>query len=859
MTDALFGRGRVADEAMGAAGEPDPISPPSLAASASRRAAPDAPPGAAAAAQDIGDRRIFLSTVSPTRRDWWLAGTLATLSLVVFAALAPFAKVQLPAVPAFVPAYESALLLIDLITAVLLLGQFAQLRSSALLVLAAGYFYDGLLVIPHALTFPGLISPTGWLGAHIHTTAWLYMFWHGGFPLFAIGYSGLNRRAGRDLPGRLGPWLATGAAGAVIALAIALTLLATEGHDLLPPMMAGNSNAIGEQVAALTVWALTAAALLVLLLNRSYSLLDLWLVVVMVAWLADIGLSAVFNAARFDLGFYFGRLYGLSAASFVLAVILVETSGLQSRLAAAAAQLANHTRELDRRVRERTAELTRTNEKLSAVLAASPFAIFMLAPNGAVTLWTASAVRLFGYAEDEAIGRVPPYLSGEQMAEFQTSLNDAAGSGAATGFVETRLRRRDGATIDVSARWARVNDEAGQFLGILYAVADITERKKLEDQLRQAQKMEAIGNLTGGMAHDFNNLLGVVIGNLDLLRDQGMDRESDELARDALDAALRGADLTRRLLAFARQQPLQATQVSVNELVSGITKLLSRTLGEHIEISLDLSADAWPTVVDSAQLEAALTNLATNARDAMPHGGKLVIATGNRTLDADYAGLHAEVTPGDYVMIRVSDTGTGMTPAVRERVFEPFFTTKERGRGTGLGLSMVFGFIKQSGGHVNVYSELGTGTIFRLYLPRMAEETRGAEEPAAATWVGGNGETVLAVEDNAALRRVVVRQLGELGYSVLEAENAAAALAVLERESVDLLLTDIVMPGGTDGLELARQIGERWPQVKVVFTSGFPETALNGGDGAPMAGARLLSKPYRREELAAAIRAALDA
>jgi CheY-like chemotaxis protein len=354
-------------------------------------------------------------------------------------------------------------------------------------------------------------------------------------------------------------------------------------------------------------------------------------------------------------------------------------------------------------------------------------------------------------------------------------------------------------------------------------------------------------------------LLAIIIGNLDLLRDlRNADDEAHDFARDALDAAVRGADLTRRLLAFARQQPLQAKRVEVNNLVSGITNLLGRTLGEQIEISLKLSPDVWPCIVDPAQLEASLTNLANNSRDAMPHGGRLFVVTANRTLDADYAELHAEVAPGDYVMIEVSDTGIGIPPEVVEHIFEPFYTTKERGKGTGLGLSMVFGFLKQSRGHISVYSEVGTGTTFRLFLPRMVEEVASAEEASSMLFVGGQGETVLVVEDNAALRRVVVRQLGELGYRVLEAENAATAIAMMERQSVDLLLTDIVMPGGTDGVELAAKAQQRWPGIRTVFTSGFPETSRNGATGLLAPDARLLSKPYRKGNLATAVRAALD-
>jgi len=261
-------------------------------------------------------------------------------------------------------------------------------------------------------------------------------------------------------------------------------------------------------------------------------------------------------------------------------------------------------------------------------------------------------------------------------------------------------------------------------------------------------------------------------------------------------------------------------------------------------------------VVDPAQLESGLTNLATNARDAMPGGGELIIVTGNRSLDADYAAQYADVQPGDYAMIEVRDTGSGMPPEVASRIFEPFYTTKEPGKGTGLGLSMVFGFIKQSGGHINVYSEVGIGTIFRLFLPRAITGVEAGPAVLPVALVRGSGETVLAVEDNASLRRVVVRQLTELGYRVVEAENTQAALRVLDAEPVDLVFTDIVMPGGTNGYELARAVRSRWPTIKIVLTSGFPEYKINDVPNAP--NLRLLSKPYRKDELGRIIREVLD-
>ena len=387
------------------------------------------------------------------------------------------------------------------------------------------------------------------------------------------------------------------------------------------------------------------------------------------------------------------------------------------------------------------------------------------------------------------------------------------------------------------------------------AQAALTES---EARLRQAQKMEAIGNLTGGLAHDFNNLLGVIIGNLDLTaRLVAGNAEAAQLIGEATEAALSGAELTRRLLAFARKQPLRPERIETNVLVTDLVRLLRRILGENIEIALELGDGLWPIVADPAQLEAALTNLAANARDAMPRGGRLTIATANRQLDAEYAASHAEVAAGDYVAVEVTDTGSGMTPEIAERIFEPFYTTKEPGKGTGLGLSMVFGFIKQSGGHVSVYSEPGIGSTFRLYLPRDASVgAASADTVEAAVEKRGAGETVLAVEDNDRLRRVVVRQLSGLGYRPLEAASPAEALAILERERIDVLFSDIVMPGPLDGIGLAQQVRERWPSVKVVLTSGFPGAKRDDQPGGPGA-VRLLGKPYRSEELGAVLREVL--
>jgi PAS domain S-box-containing protein len=471
---------------------------------------------------------------------------------------------------------------------------------------------------------------------------------------------------------------------------------------------------------------------------------------------------------------------------------------------------------------------------------------------------SAEVGRIFGLAAGEFDNRAGSFrelVHPEDREALAQSQRRAIEDGVPYN-AEFRVVRPDKTLRRVQLRAGVLRDAVGVPTKITGVMQDVTELRSVEERLQQAQRMDAIGQLTGGMAHDFNNLLGIIIANLDLMKlEGGLDTGQQELVTEAIDAAMRGADLTRRLLAFARRQRLQPERVVVNDLVSSIVGLLSRTLGENIPITTTLGADLWPVSVDPAQLESAIVNLATNARDAMPRGGRLLIATANRVLDEEYAAGHEELNPGDYVMVEVSDTGDGIPPDVLQRVFEPFFTTKEPGKGTGLGLAMVFGFVKQSGGHINVYSEVGRGTTFRLYLPRDKTGISTGSEIERGPAAAGGSETVLVVEDNDALRRVVRRQLSQLGYDVIDTDNAVAALAIMEQQVVDLLLTDIVMPGEIDGVELARTAMARWPAIKVVLTSGFPENRLSG---EPIIGLRLLGKPYRRDELARTLREILD-
>jgi PAS domain S-box-containing protein len=510
------------------------------------------------------------------------------------------------------------------------------------------------------------------------------------------------------------------------------------------------------------------------------------------------------------------------------------------------------------------ASASRLRSLIDTVLDTVVDGLVIIDRHGTIQSYNKACISLFGYSVEEVLDRnvnilMPePYHSEHDRyiaAHLATGVAKIIGTGR-----EVVGRRKDGSTFPMELAVGALPQGGDQaFVGIIRDLTERREADKQREQLRQAQKMEAVGQLTGGLAHDFNNLLAIIIGNLDLLREiRQDDLVTEELVRDALESALRGADLTRRLLAFARRQPLQPERADINEVIGGIVKLLTRTLGENIAIELALSPTVWPVLIDRAQFEAAIANLATNARDAMPRGGTLLIDTRNGQLDADYAAAHDDVTPGDYVVIEVSDSGCGMPPETLARIFEPFFTTKGQGKGTGLGLSMVFGFMKQSGGHITVYSEPGKGSTFRLYLPSLKPVAiPQIERSTKPAWRGGS-ETILVVEDNAGLRRIVVRQLSEAGYHVLQAPDAAAAMGLFEgSEPIHLLLSDIVMPGEMDGRDLARAVARRRPLIKVLLTSGFPDVRLPGS-GSRSPGSRLLIKPYRKEELLRAVREAID-
>jgi PAS domain S-box-containing protein len=652
--------------------------------------------------------RGFLSTAPVRPADRRLAFAVIAVSALIFACAAPFAGAPLPKVPAFIPSYEAALAINDLITAVLLFEQFAKLRSSAVCALASGYLFTALMAVAHALTFPDLFAPGGLFDTGPDSTAWLYVFSHGGFPLAVIAYAlGKDRDAAsiRHVGSVRTMFLV--ALAVVVAAVVGLTALATAGKAMLPAIMAGNHNTLALTIAVGSVWTLSLAALAVLVWRRPYSILDLWLMVVMSAWLFDVALSSILNGGRFDLGFYAGRVYGLLAASFVLAALLLETGWLHDRLTAARAQLADRARDLERRVRERTEELQRSNAALKAEIAerqqaeqelqrTRAFLDVMIeslpamllvkdAGTGRCIYLNRAGEDLLGIDRAELVGKTVRDLAQGQDADLielqdKRTLTSDKPYEIYEGTLDTRkLGKRL-----VRTKKLPVPDETGAPKYLLAFSEDITDQRQLEDQLRHSQKMEALGHLTGGLAHDFNNLLAIIIGNLDVLAElRPGDAEQTELVQGAISAALSGSELTKRLLAFARRQRLLPEHVDLNMLVEEISMLLKRTLGQDIAVGLDLDRSIAPVTVDRVQLETAIANLANNARDAMPNGGRLLIATHTAHLDADYAAHHAEVVPGSYVAIEVSDSGQGMTPEVAARIFEPFYTTKAPGKGTG--------------------------------------------------------------------------------------------------------------------------------------------------------------------------------
>ncbi|MGB8275318.1 MAG: PAS domain S-box protein [Alphaproteobacteria bacterium] len=507
-------------------------------------------------------------------------------------------------------------------------------------------------------------------------------------------------------------------------------------------------------------------------------------------------------------------------------------------------------------------ELRAREERIRGIMDNVADAIITTDQHGAIESVNGAAERLFGYSAAEATGmNISEFIAEPHRGDYQRKLANSPGARqggvAGNGLREVKGQRKDGSVFIMDLAMSQIAAEGDRRL--IAVARDITQKKEAEQRLFHAQKMETVGHLTGGVAHDFNNLLTVILGSLELLKDGSTGPAGSKLIEAAIRACGRGADLTQRLLAFSRKQTLQPVPTDINKLVSGMTELLQRTLGERIVIETVLAAGLWPATVDPGQMESTLLNLAVNARDAMPEGGKLTLETANVRLDEAYAERHTDLTPGQYVLVAVSDTGTGMTPEVAERAFDPFFTTKEVGKGSGLGLSMVYGFVRQSRGHVKIYSEVAQGTTVKIYLPKASRPgMQTADREPQPTQVPTGHETVLVVEDDPDIRMFIVSVLTGLGYSVLTAEHGRAAMRVVDgTDNMHLLLTDVVLPEGLSGSDLAKWVKQRRPETKILFTSGYTENSIVH-HGRLDEGVQLLAKPFTKQALAKKVRYVLD-
>jgi PAS domain S-box-containing protein len=576
--------------------------------------------------------------------------------------------------------------------------------------------------------------------------------------------------------------------------------------------------------------------------------LALAMVLIVVVTVGAVGVAAAHFAGGVDLR----ALLAGGAVAVLPALLLARWIErlLSQRFAAEAA-----------RQEEARQALVESEQKAQAIIKTALDAFFQTDKKGVILEWGPQAEALTGWTRKEAIGAdvvellVPPSLRDAYRQRRQKRLRDESGTPAGIRF-EAPMMHRDGREflVEVSATALRHGDR--YFLNNF--VRDITQQRVAEEHLIQAQKMEAVGQLTGGIAHEFNNLLTVITGTIEILAD-GVKGDPSLVSITKLisDAADRGARLTSSLLAFARKQPLQPAEIDVNELIGEVIQLLSLTFGRHIKIATKLSGDAWPALVDRAQLSSALVDLAINARDAMEGSGTLTLATSNMVFGVREAMAIGVERAGDYVVIDVSDTGPGIPPSIRDKIFDPFFSTKEVGKGTGLGLSMVFGFLKQSGGSIEVLGEEGCGATFRIYLPKADASAIPFAEGDERPVLGGH-ETVLCVEDDREVREFVRMQLESFGYKVICAVDAAEALAIAGRGTpFELLFTDIVMSGSMNGRQLAERLLAERPALRVLFTSGYAYAALHA-QGRAGQGIPILTKPYRKAELARMLRRCLD-
>ena len=789
-----------------------------------------------------------LATARAGRMQRRLAVAVSLIFGAVTLALLPFAARPMPPMPGFVPIYQSALIVVYGLTTYLFLTQYRRIRSVPLLVLGTGSLYVTLIVLLQMLSFPNVLAQGRLLGDGPDTTTWLWTFWHLGPPLFALPYAILegDRRPPRASPEHAG-WIGLVAVAGTVAAAALTGVVAARYVHLLPKCVEGDdywpltTSGIGPGVVALTVLALAVLCWK----TRLRTVLQLWLAVSLLLLVFD-NMVTLPGAARGTVGWFAGRLEALVASFILLGVYLREVDFLYAQAEATAAE-----REA------RRAELQLASDNLALALEAAEMGDWDLDLRAGTSRRSLRHDAIFGHREPVSAWDVETFL-GHVVPEDRDAVRTAFDAAGVSGRLEIdcRIRRAgDGATRSVTVRGKVYRDEHGRPRSMAGVVMDTTRQREAEERLNQAHKMEAIGQLTGGVAHDFNNLLTVIVGNLDMIvRKPDNPQRVERLATSAMTAARRGAEVTEKLLSFSRRQVLRPETVNPNRLLRDFEALLNRAVGETVMIRFDLDASLDPVRRDPGQFESAVLNLAVNARDAMPGGGVLTVKTCNGHLDADEIPDRPDLRPGAYVLVSVTDTGQGMDAATRGRAFEPFFTTKDVGKGTGLGLSQVYGFVRQAGGHAQIKSEVGGGTSVELYLPRSVEKAaEGRPDNVLPLRRATSGEVVLVVEDEPAVLEMAVESLAELGYQTLTATRASEALDRLGGpERIDILFSDVVMPGGMNGVQLSVEARRLRPGLRVLLTSGYTGTALD--EHAVPADLPLLSKPYRRDELANKLR-----
>ncbi|UMY16410.1 MASE4 domain-containing protein [Methylobacterium organophilum] len=786
-----------------------------------------------------------LATTQANRRQRGLALLVCLAFGAVTLGLLPVASQPAPPVPGFVPVYQSTLIVVYALTSYLFLAQHRRTGSAALLTMGLGSLFVMLMVLLQLLSFPNVLAPGRLVGNSPDTTIWLWTFWHIGPPLFALPFTLLERSGGqRKVSGRQ----ALLAVAATLGLVVLVALAVTRYVGWLPRSVEGDdyrlltTTGIGPAVMGLTVLALA----LLCWTTRLRTVLQLWLAVSLLLLVFD-NLVTLSGGARGTLGWLAGRLEALVAGIILLGVYLREVDVLQERAETTARE----------RGREKAA-LQSARDSLALALDAAGMGDWEIDFVTGATRRTPRHDAIFGHAQPVAGWTLDAFLA-HVVPEDRAAARAALQAVEATERLDLqcRITRAD----DGTQRWILMRGRGyrgadGRLRSMAGVVMDTTERHEAEERLAQAQKMEAVGQLTGGVAHDFNNLLTIITGNLDMIARAPDNRARVErLAGSSLQAARRGAELTEKLLAFSRRQVLRPETVNPNRLLRDFQGLLGRAVGETVRVRLDLDPVLDPVRIDPGQFENAVLNLAVNARDAMQGGGTLTLRTCNATLSEREIADRPDLTPGPYVLVAVSDTGTGMEPAVLAHAFEPFFTTKDVGRGTGLGLSQVYGFVRQAGGYARLKSVPGEGTTVELYLPRSAE---AAAPPRPDTAIplrrATQGEVVLAVEDEPGVLEMAVESLSELGYRTLTATHAAAALDRLRGpERIDILFSDVVMPGGMNGVQLAVEARRLRPGLRVLLTSGYTGAPQNLPGDLP-----LLGKPYRREQLAEKLRVVLE-